>query len=164
MSMQPIVLATAILLTGIMAGIFFTWSNAVMPGIGKLDDLDFLQGLKSMNRVILNNAFMAVFGGAMIAVFLLPVFNFSSFPKALFWFYVGTFLLYAVGVFGVTVNGNVPLNELLDGTNLDQLSVPEIKALREAIESPWNSYNLIRTVCSTITVAGLIVSHFFWGE
>jgi len=91
MSMQPIVLATAILLTGIMAGIFFTWSNAVMPGIGKLDDLEFLQGLKSMNRVILNNAFMAIFGGAMIAVFLLPVFNFSSFPKALFWFYVGTF-------------------------------------------------------------------------
>ena len=45
MSMQPIVLAAAMLLTGIMAGIFFTWSNAVMPGIGKLDDLEFLQAL-----------------------------------------------------------------------------------------------------------------------
>ena len=162
--MQPIVLAAAMLLTGIMAGIFFTWSNAVMPGIGKLDDLEFLQALKSMNRVILNNAFMAVFGGAMIAVFLLPVFHFTSSPKALFWFYVGTFLLYAVGVFGVTVGGNVPLNELLDGTNLDITSVPEIKALRETIESRWNSLNLIRTVCSILTFGGLIVSCFLWGE
>lgn len=164
MSMQPIVLAAAMLLTGIMAGIFFTWSNAVMPGIGKLDDLEFLQALKSMNRVILNNAFIALFGGAMIAVFLLPVFHFTSSPKALFWFYVGTFLLYAVGVFGVTVGGNVPLNELLDGTNLDITSVPEIKALREMIESRWNSLNLIRTVCSILTFGGLIVSCFFWGE
>ena len=86
MSIQPIVLAAAIVLTGITAGIFFTWSNAVMPGIGKLDDLEFLQALKSMNRVILNNAFMAVFGGAMIAVFLLPIFHFTAFPEVLFGF------------------------------------------------------------------------------
>jgi len=164
MSIQPIVLAAAIVLTGITAGIFFTWSNAVMPGIGKLDDLEFLQAFKSMNRVILNKAFLSVFGGAMIAVFLLPIFHFTAFPEVLFWFYVATFLIYAVGVFGVTVNGNVPLNELLDGTHLDQLSVPEIKALRETIESRWNSYNLIRTACSTITFGGLIVSHFFLGE
>ena len=52
MSFQPIIVAAAILLTGIMAGIFFTWSNAVMPGIGKLEDLEFLRAFKSMNRVI----------------------------------------------------------------------------------------------------------------
>ena len=42
MNVQPVVVAVAILLTGVMAGIFFTWSNAVMPGIGKLGDLEFL--------------------------------------------------------------------------------------------------------------------------
>ena len=164
MSFQPIIVAAAILLTGIMAGIFFTWSNAVMPGIGKLDDLEFLQAFKSMNRVILNRAFLAVFGGAMLAVFLVPVSHFMLFPKPLFWFYLCVFFVYAIGVFGVTVNGNIPLNELLDQANLSNMSGNELKALRETIESKWISYNLIRTLCSTIAFACLIYSHFFWGE
>lgn len=164
MSIQSTILAAAILLTGIVAGIFFAWSNAVMPGIGKLDDLEFLQAFKSMNRVILNKAFLSVFGGAMIAVFLVPVFHFALVPKALFWFYVSIFVLYAVGVLGVTVNGNIPLNELLDTAHLETMSTHEIEVLRERVESKWNSYHLMRTACSTITFVGLILSHFFWGE
>ena len=54
MKTETIILASAILLTGLMAGIFFTWSNAVKPGIGKLSDLEYLRSLQSMNRVILN--------------------------------------------------------------------------------------------------------------
>jgi len=164
MNVQAIVVAVAILLTGIMAGIFFTWSNAVMPGIGKLGDLEFLQALKSMNRVILNKAFMAVFGGAMVAVFLVPMIQFNGVPKALFWFYVFTFVLYAVGVFGVTIQCNIPLNELLEGSNLDALSMEELKSLRTTIESDWNRYNLIRTVCASLTLICLIVSCFFWDK
>ena len=164
MSIQPTILAAAILLTGIVAGIFFAWSNAVMPGIGKLDDLEFLQAFKSMNRVILNKAFLSVFGGAMIAVFLVPVSHFALVPKALFWFYVSISVLYAVGVLGVTVNGNIPLNELLDTAHLDAMSTHEIEILRERVESKWNSYHLMRTACAAITFVGLILSHFFWGE
>ena len=41
MKTETIILALAILLTGLMAGIFFTWSNAVKPGIGKLSDIEY---------------------------------------------------------------------------------------------------------------------------
>ena len=129
-----------------------------MPGIGKLDDLEFLQAFKSMNRVILNKAFLSVFGGAMIAVFLVPVSHFALVPKALFWFYISISVLYAVGVLGVTVNGNIPLNELLDTAHLDAMSTHEIEILRERVESKWNSYHLMRTACSAITFVGLILS------
>ena len=164
MNIQSIIVAAAILLTGIMAGIFFTWSNAVMPGIGKLHDLEFLQAFKSMNRVILNQAFLAVFGGAILTVLLVPISHFTLFPKALFWFYVCVFVIYAIGVFGVTVNGNIPLNELLDQANLTNMSGHELKNLRETIESKWVSYNLIRTVCTPVTFTCLIYSHFFGGD
>jgi uncharacterized membrane protein len=69
---ETIILALAILLTGLMAGIFFTWSNAVKPGIGKLSDIEYLRALQSMNRVILNNAFKIIFLGAIIVVALVP--------------------------------------------------------------------------------------------
>ena len=72
MKYETIILALAILLTGLMAGIFFTWSNAVKPGIGKLSDIEYLRALQSMNRVILNNAFKIIFLGAIIVVALVP--------------------------------------------------------------------------------------------
>ena len=76
MKTETIILATAIVFTGLMAGVFFTWSNAVKPGIGKLSDLEYLKTLQSMNRVILNNAFRIIFIGAIIAVALVPIFYF----------------------------------------------------------------------------------------
>lgn len=142
MKSETIILALAILLTGLMAGIFFTWSNAVKPGIGKLSDIEYLRALQSMNRVILNNAFKIIFLGAIIAVALVPVFYFNLYPKNIFWLFVFTLVIYWIGVFGVTVSGNIPLNEILDKTNLESITSEEIKTLRKSIEVKWNNFNL----------------------
>ena len=158
MKSETIILALAILLTGLMAGIFFTWSNAVKPGIGKLGDIEYLRALQSMNRVILNNAFRIIFLGAIIAVALVPVFYFNLYPKNIFWLFVFTLVIYWIGVFGVTVSGNIPLNEILDKTNLESITLEEIKTLRKSIELKWNNYNLIRCISSGITFILLIVS------
>ena len=141
-----------------MAGIFFTWSNAVKPGIGKLSDIEYLRALQSMNRVILNNAFKIIFLGAIIAVVLVPVFYFNFYPRNIFWLFVFTLIIYWIGVFGVTVSGNIPLNEILDKTNLESITSEEIKTLRKSIEVKWNNFNLIRCISSGITFILLIVS------
>ena len=158
MKYETIILALAILLTGLMAGIFFTWSNAVKPGIGKLSDIEYLRALQSMNRVILNNAFKIIFLGAIIVVALVPVFYFNLYPKNIFWLFVFTLVIYWIGVFGVTVSGNIPLNEILDKTNLESITSEEIKTLRKSIEVKWNNFNLIRCISSAITFLILIVS------
>jgi uncharacterized membrane protein len=158
MEIEIIILALAIFLTGLMAGIFFTWSNAVKPGIGKLGDIEYLRALQSMNRVILNNAFRIIFLGAIIAVALVPVFYFNLYPKNIFWLFVFTLVIYWIGVFGVTVSGNIPLNEILDKTNLESITLEEIKTLRKSIELKWNNYNLIRCISSGITFILLIAS------
>lgn len=161
MKTGTIILASAILLTGLMAGIFFTWSNAVKPGLGKLSDTEYLRALQSMNRVILNNAFKLIFLGAIITVALLPVFYFNLYPKNIFWLFILTLIIYWVGVFGVTISGNIPLNEILDKTNLESISLEEIKALRTRIEVKWNNFNFIRSISSAITFLLLILSFIF---
>ena len=158
MKYETIILALAILLTGLMAGIFFTWSNAVKPGIGKLSDIEYLRALQSMNRVILNNAFKIIFLGAIIVVALVPVFYFNLYPKNIFWLFVFTLVIYWIGVFGVTVSGNIPLNEILDKTNLESITSEEIKTLRKSIEVKWNNFNIIRCISSAITFLILIIS------
>ncbi|MDG1105535.1 MAG: DUF1772 domain-containing protein [Cyclobacteriaceae bacterium] len=161
MQTKTIVLAFAILLIGIMAGIFFTWSNAVKPGIGKLSDIEYLRALQAMNRVILNKAFIGIFLGAVIAVTVVPIAHFKLFPDNIFWLFIITLATYWIGVFGVTVLGNVPLNELLDEINLESITLEEIKALRTSIEVKWNNLNLIRSISSGITFVLLIISYLF---
>ena len=94
MKTETIILALAILFTGLMAGVFFTWSNAVKPGIGKLSDLEYLKALQSMNRVILNNTFKIIFGGAIITTALLPAFYFNSYPNNVFWIFILILFIY----------------------------------------------------------------------
>ena len=119
MKTETIIIAIAIIFTGLMSGIFFTWSNAVKPGIGKLSDLEYLRPLQSMNRVILNTSFKTLFIGAVVATGILPFLYLKQYPNTLFWLLSSSFLCYCIGVFAVTIFGNIPLNEILDKSNLN---------------------------------------------
>ena len=159
MKTQTVILVTSIFLTGLMAGIFFTWSNAVKPGIGKLNDVDYLNALQSMNRVILNSAFLIVFVGAIISVALVPVFHFHLYPKNIFWLLILILIIYWVGVFAITVLGNIPLNEILDKRNLSGMNSNDLSLLRNSIEDKWNNFNFIRSISSAISFLLLIISY-----
>jgi|TARA_B100001094_G_scaffold275391_1_gene282908 uncharacterized membrane protein len=159
MKTQTIILVTSIFLTGLMAGIFFTWSNAVKPGIGKLNDIDYLSALQSMNRVILNSLFLIVFIGTIISVALVPVFHFHFYPKNIFWLLILIVIIYWVGVFSVTVFGNIPLNEILDKRNLSVMNPNDLSLLRDSIENRWNNFNLIRSISSALSFLLLIISY-----
>lgn len=138
----------ATLSTGMMAGIFFTWTNAVTPGIGKLNDIEYLNALQSMNRAILNPAFKGAFLAPLILIPITTVLHYKINPSHIFWTLLAAIFLYGIGSLGVTVLGNIPLNNLLDNTNLENTSLARAKNLREAIEFKWNRFNLIRTLSS----------------
>ena len=161
MKLETNILAVAIVLTGLMAGIFFTWSNAVKPGLGNLRDLEYLRAFQSMNRVILNPSFKAVFIGAIIATGILPVLYRIPFPNIVFYLICTSFLFYWIGVFAVTVLGNIPLNEVLDKSILDTMSINDLKILRSSIEVKWNNFNLVRSISSGLSFILLIISFLF---
>ncbi|NLR91741.1 anthrone oxygenase family protein [Flammeovirga agarivorans] len=161
MTSQQFALALAMCLTGLMAGIFFTWSNAVKPGIGQLSDLEYLKSFQSMNRVILNPSFKTLFIGAIVSTVIVPICYFNSSQKYIFWFVLIAFLIYWLGVFIITVLGNIPLNEILDKSNLEGMSVKELQHLRVSIERKWNNYNLIRSISSVVTFLLLMTSTFY---
>jgi uncharacterized membrane protein len=143
-----------------MAGIFFTWTNAVTPGIGKLKDIEYLCALQSMNRVILNPAFYMIFICPIVTVPLATVFNYNTEPSFIFWLLLVTSIIYSLGVFFITILGNIPLNELLDKNNLDKFSLEDAGNLRNEIEKKWNNYNFIRTITSSISLILLIIICF----
>ena len=144
-----------------MAGIFFTWTNAVKPGIGTLDDMTYMKAFQAMNRLILNPLFYIVFILPVLTISISTYMSFGSTKLYVFELFLLSTLLYVLGVFLITILGNIPLNELLENTDLEKISLTEISDLRGKIENKWNNFNLIRTVSSFISFLLLVICLFF---
>ena len=152
-----ITLFAATLLIGLTAGLCFTWGNAVTPGIGQLDDLGYLQAFQKMNRSIENPLFFVVFLGSLL-VGTAAVFNSWGASAIHFRLVLIAVILYFLGVIVITVVGNVPLNQILDKTDLASSSLEELRALREKFENPWNRFHGIRVVSGIVSFGLLIIA------
>src|SRR5262245_34097728 len=132
----------AILGSGLMAGLFFAFSFAVMDALARIQPAEGIAAMQSINRVILNPVFLTVFMGtpAICAVVLLSALWRWQEPGAL------CFLLgaasYIVGAFIVTVVLNVPLNNVLDAVG--PVSA-EGAAVWTRYLSEWVGWNHVRT-------------------
>ncbi|MBT8293845.1 MAG: DUF1772 domain-containing protein [Eudoraea sp.] len=153
---QTIVLVLATLLTGLTAGLCFTWNNAVTPGVGQLVDMGYLRSFQEMNRAIINPIFLIVFFGPFF-LHITNIFLFKTSSGTILWLVMVSAALYIIGLVAVTVFGNVPLNELLDKTDLMQASAEELKLLRDKFEVKWNRFHLIRTVSTLLSFLLLLI-------
>ncbi len=145
------------LLFGLVAGLCFTWGNAVTPGIGQLDNMGYLQAFQKMNRSIENPLFFVVFMGSSL-IGIATVFMNRGINPTHFWLITAAVAIYFVGVVLITVFGNVPLNQILDKTDLINSTAQELAMLREKFVHPWNRFHSIRVVTATISFALLIIA------
>jgi len=67
-------------------------------------------------------------------------------------------IIYLIGTFGVTIFGNVPLNNALDRFDLESATEEETALQRANFERRWNNLNTIRTVSSTLAIMLVIIS------
>ncbi|MEO1011956.1 MAG: anthrone oxygenase family protein [Bacteroidota bacterium] len=155
-NLETALILITIILTGLTAGLCFTWTNAVTPGIGQLEDLDFLRAFQQMNRTIINPTFIVVFFGPFIGNMAIIYLRYTN-PDKSFWVLIAAAALFILGVVFVTVFRNIPLNEMLDKTDLAAATVEDLKALRQKFEGPWKQWHLVRTISSTASFALLLI-------
>ena len=159
MDALSISLAVSILLCGLVAGLVFTFAVVVMPGIKTLNDHDFLQAFKVMDRIIQKNhpLFVVVWLGSVLAILalcLLGIFKLQGMDRFLIIISTATYLL---GVQLPTVAINVPLNNQLQQRNLDALKNDGLKVARESFEPRWVLWNAIRTILAILATVTLII-------
>ncbi|MCS3799435.1 DUF1772 domain-containing protein [Niastella sp. OAS944] len=152
MTFANITLLITALTTALIAGLFYSYSCSVNPGLGKLPDAGYLAAMQSINREILNPLFFMSFIGTLI---LLPVsawVQYSNPAHTRFYLLLAATVIYALGTFGVTIMGNVPLNNALDGFQLQSASPETLQQYRQSFEKPWNRLHSIRTMANAITL------------
>ncbi|MCM2680722.1 DUF1772 domain-containing protein [Echinimonas agarilytica] len=144
-----------VVITGLMAGTYFAFSIFIMKSLAELPPLEAAKAMNKINDVIVTTLFLPIFFCSTIwfsGLFIWSVINWQNEQSMMLSIAA---VIYVVGMLGVTVFGNVPLNNQLKVGALDDSSLVEIwqfYVLR------WTRFNHIRMIsciasCALLTMA-----------
>lgn len=146
---ESIVLVIGGTLSGLLAGLLFTFSNNLVPSLRAVSAREHLRIAQAINIKIINPVFMLTFMGPNL---VLPLAAFLVRSSAEFPYLLAASALHIVGVLGVTGGGNVPLNNALDKVDVNRISDAEAEQIRQnyqGVGSRWMNLHMIRTLAAT---------------
>ena len=139
---------------GLMAGLFFAFSNSVMDALGRIPPPEGIAAMQSINRVILNPLFLTIFLATPAACALVLLSSLWRWDEpGVVWLVVGS-ALYIAGTFLVTVFINVPMNNALDAVHP---ASAEAGTLWTRYLANWTAWNHVRTIASVAATALLTI-------
>jgi len=154
---NTILLVTA-LASALISGLFYSYSCSVNPGLAQLPNAGYLAAMQAINKAILNPLFFASFIGTLLLLPLSTYMHYSQPVTLKCWLLIASTLIYLVGVFGVTVFGNVPLNEMLAKIDLQASTPDQLAAIRSEFEGSWNWFHTFRTISTVISLILLLAA------
>lgn len=153
-----VVLAT--LLCGLVAGFLFGFAVVAMPGIGRLDDREFIRSFQVMDRIIQGNQplFIVMWIGSVIALVAAVVVGLTTelggVDRGLL---LVAAVVYLLGVQVPTASINIPLNNRIQQVDAVAADSGTLAAERAAFEPRWNQWNRIRTVMAIMSTTLLLI-------
>ena len=153
-----IVLGAAIFLSTLAMGLVLVFAIVVMPGIGTLNDHQFLRSFQVIDRVIQQNQpiFITVWLGAAISVIVAAIMGLTRLDGIALGLLLTAAVIYIVGVQLPTFIVNIPLNNRIQTLEIDDLDAKSARSERERFEARWNRWNGIRTILGSLSSLLLI--------
>jgi len=157
MSLTQLILVITGTLTGLLTGAFYIFTVAIIPALRSLNAKEHITTMQAINVKIVNPAFMLSFFGPTL---LLPIAAFLYRGAEQFPLLVVVSVLHIVGVNGITIVGNVPLNNGLAKVNVDKLSETEAEQIRGTYHgqgSSWMRLHNLRTLVAVVATATIFI-------
>lgn len=153
-------LATATVVTGLIAGVYYSFACAVMLGLGASGDRTFIEAMQNINTKIENPLFFLTFFGALV----LPAWALRRYRhdrRLRLW--IGAALgLYVIGLL-TTMGINIPLNNDLAAAG-NPAKIADPARVRAHFEDTWNTWNIARAVLTTGAAACLARAMLLLGK
>ncbi len=154
----PLLLVAAATGSGLVAGLLFAFSVAVMPALTRQPDEHGLRVMQTINVVILNPLFLGVFmGTAILAAAIAVVAVVLPGRVHTAWALAGA-VLYLAGTFGITMFANVPLNNRLAALDAKDVSSAAVWRMYLA---RWTRWNHVRTAAGALAAAAWMVAMLY---
>jgi uncharacterized membrane protein len=140
--------------SGLMAGVFFAFSNFVMPALARVTPAEGIHAMQAINVTVLNPVFLSIFMGTGLAAIAAIVIALAG------WHGTSTYTLlgggiYLLGSVAATMRRNVPLNNAL-------ARVTQADALSDAIWKnylrDWTRWNHVRAIACTAALILFILA------
>jgi uncharacterized membrane protein len=152
--LQHVALFAAVVTTGLMAGLFFAFTTAVMPALRHGGDRTFVEAMNRISTDIQNGWFLLCFMGALLLSIAATALSLPHATRsALPWAIAGAVLYLAVII--VTGGVNIPLNNDLAKTAADTASLADA---RHAFENRWIAWNNVRTLLNVASFVCLTMA------
>ncbi len=151
---SQITLTVSILGTGLVAGIFFTFSTFVMQALARLKPFEGIRAMQAINVTVLNPWFFTAFFGTGMALLLLALLPVMGHDVPDHVAVVIAALLYNIGTIGVTIARNVPLNNRLEKLDAESTEAHEFWQI---YLQKWVFWNHVRTVAAAAACACLLI-------
>jgi uncharacterized membrane protein len=147
---RTVALLAATLTTGLIAGLYYGFACAVMPGLRRTGDRTFVDAMRWINVRILNGWFALGFGGSLVLTVLAGALHLvGDAPDGPLPWIGAAAALYVLTLVS-TVAVNVPLNAALGAPGgADPVGAAALAAVRGTFETRWVRWNLFRAVAAT---------------
>jgi uncharacterized membrane protein len=140
---------------GLMAGVFFIFSNTVMGALAQLQPPQGIAAMQSINRTILNPLFFVAFLGTAATTTLLAISLLWRWQHPGTAYLLAGSLFYLIGTILVTIVFNVPMNEALD--SVEPESIEAANQWTKYLTN-WTAWNHIRTAASILGTLSFILA------
>jgi len=146
-------LVAATVTMGLVAGLFYVFSHAIMPGLGRSDDRTFVGGFQAIDKAIINPWFLISFLGALVFTALAAVLHLGGDGRPVLPWIVAALVLYGAAL-AITFTVNIPLNNRIQAAGAPD-RIADLAAVRGAFEATWVRWNIARALTSTAAFACL---------
>ena len=141
--------------SGVMGGLFFAYSTSVMGALGRIAPVGGIAAMQAVNVVIQNPVFfLAFFGPALLSLVLAAAALLGWHGGSALPIYAGA-AFYLVGIIGVTIVCNVPMNNAL--AVVDPASAEGAQYWATYL-SNWTAWNHVRTVAGIAACVSYILA------
>lgn len=147
-------LTLAVFTTGLISGFFYAYACSVTLGLGVLPDDQYVEAMQAINATVRNGVFAFSFFGAVLFLLLALAVHAPRPRSRRFVLIALAFVLYIGGGFMVTFLVNVPMNEEL--AHVGDAAPAVLAQVRAEYEGPWNFWNWVRTLFSSLAFLALI--------
>ncbi|MDG1825012.1 MAG: DUF1772 domain-containing protein [Henriciella sp.] len=146
--------------SALVAGVFQAFSEFVMKALIQAKPASGVDAMQMINRTVFKTVFLVLLIGltpVTAAIAIYAYFNIAS--PATTWIIAGA-VIYVIGVFLVTMRGNVPMNERLDKMDNDSAETFIYWTEYGTVWTRWNHVRMLGSLATAICfiIAGVLMS------